>query len=75
MLRRKLVPKLSAIPIDWRARFVLPCTAMALLEEVIATTMTNLAPVFGITPEEAHTTASTNYFVVCFHSVERISPM
>ena len=60
MLRRKLVPKLSAISIDWRVRFVLLGTTMALLEEVITTTMTNLAPVFGTTPEEAHITASTN---------------
>ncbi len=76
MLRRKLVPSLSAIPIDWRVRFVLFCTTMALLEEVITTTMTNLAPVFGTTPEEAHITASTNYFVVvCFHSVVVFVPM
>lgn len=29
LLRRKLVPKLTAIPIGWRLRFVLLCTAMA----------------------------------------------
>ena len=76
MLRRRLVPKLTSIPMDWRVRFVLLCTAMALLEEVITTTMTNLAPVFGTTPEEAHITASTNYFVVvCFHSVVVFVPM
>jgi len=76
MLRRRLVPKLSAIPINWRVRFVLLCTAMALIEEVITTTMTNLAPLFGTTPEEAHITASTNYFtVVCFHSVVVFVPM
>ena len=60
MLRRQLAPKLAAIPIDWRVRFVLLCTAMALLEEVITTTMTNCARLFGTTPEEAHITASTN---------------
>jgi hypothetical protein len=76
MLRRKLAPKLTAIPIGWRVRFVLLCTAMALLEEIITTTMTNLAPLFGTTPEEAHITASTNYFVVvCFHSVVVFVPM
>jgi hypothetical protein len=76
MLRRQLVPKLAAIPVDWRVRFVLLCTAMALLEEVITTTMTNLAPLLGTTPEEAHITASTNYFVVvCFHSVVVFVPM
>ena len=76
MLRRWLVPKLTAVPIGCRVRFVLLCTGMALLEEVITTTMTNLAPVFGTTPEEAHITASTNYFVVvCFHSVVVFVPM
>ena len=76
MLRRRLVPRIAAIPIDWRVRFVLFCTAMALIEEVITTTMTNLAPFFGTTPEEAHITASTNYFVVvCFHSVVVFIPM
>ena len=30
MLRRRLVPTVAAIPIDWRVRFVLFCTAMAL---------------------------------------------
>jgi hypothetical protein len=56
MLRRWLVPRIATIPIDWRVRFVLFCTAMALIEEVITTTMTNLASVFGSTPEEAHIT-------------------
>ena len=52
------------------------CTAMALIEEVITTTMTNCAPLLGTTPEEAHITASTNYFVVvCFHSVVVFVPM
>ncbi len=75
-LRCWLVPKLTAIPIGWRVRFVLLCTAMALLEEVITTSMTNLAPLLGTTPEEAHITASTNYFVVvCFHSVVVFVPM
>ena len=75
-LRRRLVPKLAAISLDWRVRFVLLCTARALIEEVVTTTMTNLAPLFGTTPEEAHITASTNYFkVVCFHSVVVFVPM
>ena len=75
-LKKRLVPWLAAIPIDWRLRFVILSTIMALIEEVITTSMTNLAPVFGTTPEEAHITASTNYFtVVCFHSVVVIAPM
>jgi len=76
LLRRRLVPRLAAIPIGWRLRFVVLCTVMALIEEVITTSMTNLAPIFGSTPEEAHITASTNYFtVVLFHSVVMFVPM
>jgi hypothetical protein len=76
MLRRRFVPRIAAIPLDWRVRFVLFCTAMALLEEVITTAMTNCAPLLGTTPEEAHITASTNYLVVvCFHSVVVFIPM
>jgi hypothetical protein len=75
-LQRRLVPRLVAMPIGWRLRFVILSTIMALIEEVITTSMTNLAPVFGTTPEEAHITASTNYFtVVLFHSVVVIVPM
>lgn len=70
ILRKRLVPRLAAIPIDWRVRFVLLSTIMALIEEIITTSMTNCAPLFGTTPEEAHITASTNYFhVVLCHSV------
>jgi hypothetical protein len=75
-LRRRFVPRIVALPIDWRLRFVVFCTVMALIEEVITTSMTNLAPVFGTTPEKAHITASTNYFtVVMFHSVILFVPM
>ncbi len=70
MLQKRLVPRLVAIPIDWRFRFVLLSTAMALIEEAITTSMTNCAPLLGSTPEEAHITASTNYLhVVLCHSV------
>lgn len=76
MLRKRLVPRLAAIPIGWRVRFVLLSTVMALIEEAITTSMTNCAPLLGTTPEEAHITASTNYFtVVCFHSVVVFVPM
>ncbi len=75
-LQRRFVPRLAAIPIDWRMRFVVLCTVMALIEEMITTGMTNLAPWFGTTPEEAHITASTNFFtVVLFHSVVVFVPM
>jgi len=76
MLRKHLVPRLVAIDIDWRVRFALLCTILALIEEAITTSMTNCAPVFGTTPEEAHITAPTNYFhVVLCHSVIMFVPM
>jgi len=76
ILQQRLVPRLVAIPLGWRLRFVILSTIMALIEEVITTSMTNLAPVFGTTPEEAHITASTNYFtVVLFHSVVMFVPL
>jgi len=76
LLRDRLVPYLVRIPLGWRLRFVLLCTALALLEEVVTTGMTNLAPWLGSTPEEAHITASTNYlYVVGFHSVIVFVPM
>ncbi len=62
--------------IPWRRRFVWACIALALLEEVVTTSMTNTAPLFGLTPDEAHITASTNYLhVVLFHSVVVFVPM
>lgn len=64
------------VPLDWRLRFVLFATLLALLEEVVTTTMTNLAPLFGVKLGEAYITASTNYFdVVCLHSVVMFVPM
>lgn len=51
-------------------------TILALIEEVITTTMTNLAPLFGVKMGEAYITASTNYFeVVLLHSVIVFIPM
>ncbi len=56
--------------LDWRVRFVLFATVMALIEEAITTTMTNLAPWFGVKIGEAYITASANYLdVVGLHSV------
>jgi len=58
------------IRIGWRTRFVLLCVVMALLEEVVTTSMTNLAPFFGGVTEAARITASKNYLeVVLLHSV------
>jgi len=51
-------------------QFVLLSTLMACLEEAVTVSMTNSAPLWGVTPDQAHITASTNYLdVVCLHSV------
>ena len=56
------------------ATFVLFATLLALLEEGVTTTLTNLAPVFG--SGQAFITASRNYLeVVVWHSVIVIAPM
>ena len=61
---------------DWRLKFVLFATLLALLEEAITVTMTNLAPVFGVPVGAAYVTASTNYLdVVALHSVVVFIPM
>ena len=65
-----------ALKWDWRLKFILSATMLVLLEEAITTTMTNLAPLFGVKIGEAYITASTNYFdVIALHSVVVIVPM
>ena len=57
------------IPLDWKIKFFLFAALMALIEEAITTTMTNLAPLFGLRVGQAYITASTNFIdVVLFHS-------
>ena len=75
-IRDWVVPLVKNNKMNWKLRFILLCTLLVLIEEAITTTMTNLAPLFGSTPEAAHITASTNYFtVVAFHSAVIIVPM
>jgi hypothetical protein len=60
----------------WWLKFILFATSLALLEEAITTTMTNLAPLFGVKLGEAYITASANYLdVVCLHSVVMFVPL
>ncbi|HVV71375.1 MAG TPA: hypothetical protein VHI52_07735 [Verrucomicrobiae bacterium] len=74
--RERVRSMVVRVPLDWRLRFILFSTLLALLEEVITTTMTNLAPWFGVKVGEAYITASTNYLdVVCLHSVVMFVPM
>ena len=57
------------IPLGWKKKFVLFAVFLFLIEELVTTTMTNLAPVFGVRIGETYITASTNFFdVVLFHS-------
>jgi len=61
-------------PLNRGVMFVLFATALALLEEGVTTTLTNLAPAFG--SPQAFITASRNYLeVVLWHSVIVIAPM
>jgi hypothetical protein len=64
------------IPLNWKIRFVLFATILALLEEAVTVTMTNLSPVFGSQIGKAFITASANYLhTVLFHSVIVFMPM
>lgn len=74
--RDRIRTRVRTLRLDWRIVFVLFCTLLALLEEVVTTTMTNCAPFFGVPIGKAYITASTNYVdVVCLHSVVVFLPM
>jgi hypothetical protein len=67
---------IRGVPLDWRVKFTLFATLLALVEEAIAVLMTNLAPFLGVEKGEAYLTASTNYLdVVLFHSVVVFVPL
>jgi hypothetical protein len=60
---------------SWQLKFVAFATALLLLEEVVSTSMTNLAPFLGSARGVAYITASDNYFlVIAFHSVSVLFP-
>jgi len=70
VFRARIRTFVQSIPADWQFKFILFGILMALLEEAITTTMTNLAPWFGVKIGQAYITASTNYLdVVLLHSV------
>jgi hypothetical protein len=69
---RKIV---KSLPFAAPLTFFLFATLLALIEEAIATLMTNLAPLFGVGLGEAYVTASANYWdVIAFHSVAAFLP-
>ncbi|MCL5097637.1 MAG: hypothetical protein M1608_08935 [Candidatus Omnitrophica bacterium] len=72
VIRRRVL----GLRLSWRLTFILFATVLALIEEAITTTMTNLAPWFGVAVGQAYITASANYLdVVAFHSVVLFLPM
>lgn len=73
LARERFVRWAQAIPLGWRLRFVLLCIAMALLEEVVTTSLTNTASLLGAT-EAARITSSTNYLEVISGSVVAFIP-
>jgi hypothetical protein len=59
----------------WQLKFALFATGLLLLEEVVTTSMTNLAPFLGSQRGVAYITASDNYLlVIAFHSVSVLFP-
>ena len=75
-LRDPIRKAASTIRLEWRLKFILFATTLALVEEAITTSMTNLAPVFGVKVGEAYITASANYLdVVALHSVVVFVPL
>lgn len=74
--RATLVCWMTRLPMDWRLRFVGLATALALIEEAIATLMTNAAPLLGDPSGRAAITASPNYLeVIALNSVVVFVPM
>ena len=70
LLRDKVRAFVLHLPGNWQVKFVLFATLLALTEEAITVSMTNLAPLFGVKVGEAYITASANYpDVVLRHSV------
>ena len=68
--RNRIKGWILRLPVPWTVKFVLFCTLLAMAEEAVTTTMTNLAPVFGVKVGQAYITASANYLdVILHHSV------
>jgi len=76
LLRDRVKAFVRKIPGSWWLKFILFCIVLALAEEAVTTTMTNLAPFFGVKMGEVFITASANYIeVVTQHSVVAFVPM
>ena len=76
VFRDRVRDLVQRIRLPWGLKFVLFCTLLALTEEAVTVSMTNLAPVFGVPLGAAYITASANYLdVVALHSVVVFVPM
>jgi hypothetical protein len=76
VFRKRIRSVVVRLPGDWRLKFVLFATLLALVEEAVTVSMTNLAPLFGVPVGAAYITASANYLdVVTLHSVVVFVPM
>ena len=74
--REPIARGVRAIRLPWVLKFVAFATLLALVEEAITVTMTNLAPLFGVKVGEAYITASADYLdVVLHHSVIVFVPL
>ena len=68
--------KIQSNKISWPKKFILLATALALLEELIAISINNSAPSYGIELGLVNLTATTNYLdLILFHSVIVFIPM
>ena len=76
IFRDPIAGAVRRIRLDWRVKFVLFATLLAMTEELVTTGMTNAAPLFGVPVGAAYITASANYFdVIALHSVVVFIPM
>lgn len=72
--RARFVRWACSLQIGWKVRFVLLSIGMALIEEAVTTSLTNLAPFYGAASEAARITVSTNFFRVISNSVLAFIP-
>ncbi|MBX9906338.1 hypothetical protein K2X96_00385 [Patescibacteria group bacterium] len=76
IFRDRIRSVVQCIPLPWQVTFVLGATALALIEEAVTVSLTNMAPLFGAVAGEAYITATTNYVdLVLFHSVIIFIPL
>jgi hypothetical protein len=74
--RQRLAVLVNRLPGSPGVQFVTAATLLAMVEEMVTTGMSNLAPLFGVERGSVMITASTNYFdVILRNSVVVFVPM